>query len=412
MKQYGALFRNRNFLFHWMAGAISNIGDFFNSLALVKLLSEDPDRLGFYMSLIMVSKVLPNVLLGPVAGAVADRLPRRAIMVGSDLIRGALVLALVFVDRPAAILSLVFAAGIASVFFNPASSAMLPSLVKPDELVTAGSLNVMTQRMAMLLGNGIGAVVLMAVGPHTVFYIDAASYLLSALLLAFIAVPAVTRAASQSRSLVGKFVGDMKETAAFMKQTPVLRHLFTGLGIANLGDSALTVLLVPFFTLTLGMATEQTGFVWALFGATSVLGALVIGAIGRKVHWSYLFSYGAIYIWAMTLGALVVAKIIPSVAFITLMGLGSGATNVGLQAAVGQLVPDQVRGRIFGAWGTITALIYILGVLSAGPLADRFGSAATLMGYSTAYLLAGLYTAVTIRGQGAKQSAPAETVAD
>lgn len=412
MRQYVALFRNRNFLLHWLAGAISNIGDFFNSLALVKLLSEDPAHLGLYMSLIMVSKVLPGMLLGPVAGAVADRLPRRAVMVVSDLLRAALVLALVFVDQPAAILALVFGAAVVGTFFNPASSAMLPSLVEKEQLVTAGSLRVMTERTAMLLGNGIGAAVLIAVGPHNVFYLDAASYVVSALLLLFMAVPTVVRPPKESRSVLGGFVADMKETIAFLRQTPAVRHLITGLAIANIADAGLSVLLVPFFTLTLGIAAESIGFVWAAFGATSVLGALLLGVVGRKIHWSHLLTYGTFYVYFMGLGFVLAGRAIPSVTFLVLLGLGSGAANVAIQAAVGELVPDQVRGRIFGTWGMVNSLIYTLGVVTAGPLADRFGPTATLLAYSTAFLVTGLYSFWAFRGRQAKPAVEATTGAN
>ncbi|MFZ5826079.1 MAG: MFS transporter [Bacillota bacterium] len=407
MKAYSALFQNRNFLFHWMAGAISYIGDFFNSLALVKILSEDPAHLGFYMSLIMVSKVLPSALLSPVAGALADRLPRRAIMITSDLIRAALVLALVFVEQPALILTLVFLSAIASVFYFPASSAMLPGLVKKEELVTAGSLGVMTQRMAMLLGNGLGAAVLIAVGPHNVFYIDSASFLVSALLLSFISVPAAARAAASSRSAWGKFVEDMRETLAFLKQASAVRHLMTSLSIASIGDSAINILMVTFFTITLGIAAEMVGFVWALFGATSVIGALVIGAIGNRVHWRHLFTFGAAYVWFTMVGALVTSSVIPSTAFLTLLGLGSGATNVALQAAIGELVPDHVRGRVFGAWSTVQAVLFVSGGLTAGALSDRIGPAPTLLLFSMAFLACALYAFFAFRKLPSRQSAPA-----
>lgn len=406
LKQYTALFQNRNFLFHWMAGAISHIGDFFNSLALVKILSEDPAHLGFYMSLIMVSKVLPSALLSPIAGVLADRLPRRAIMITSDLVRAALVLSLVFVEGPIFIIGLVFLSAVASVFYHPASGAMMPSLVKKEQLVTAGSLNVMTQRMAMLLGNGIGAAVLVAVGPHNVFYIDSASFVLSALLLTFISVPAVVRAASSSGSAWSKFVVDMKETVAFLKQAPPVRHLFTSLGLVTLGDSALNILLVTFFTITLGLAAEILGVVWALFGAASVIGALATGAIGSRIHWRHLFTFGATYAWLTMVGAMVSASAVPSIAFLTLLGLGSGATNVGLQAAVGELVPDHVRGRVFGTWSTIQAVILVTGGLAAGALSDRIGPAPTLMLFSTAFLFTGVYAFFAFRKLPTQQPSP------
>lgn len=412
--RYLALFRNRNFLYLWLAGATSNIGDFFNSLAIVKLLSQDPEHLGFYTSLILVSKMVPTLLLGPVAGSVADRLPRKFVMVAADLVRAVLVLALVFVEQPAAIIGLVFASAIAAAFFQPADSAMVPSLVAKEELVTAGSLIVMTQRMAMLLGNGLGAAVLMLVGPHNVFLIDSASFVLSALLIWSMRVPAAAAApapaAGEKGPAVGplaRLLGDMRETVEAVRQRPVLRHLLIGLSIATVGDSGTNVLLVTFFTITLGLAAEQMGFVMALFGGAAVLGSFLIGAIGSRIHWRYLFSLGCGYVWFTATGATLAGSVIPSAAFITLLGLGSGAINVGIQVAVAELVPDQLRGRVFGAWSTLSALIMILGNLLAGVLADRIGPAVGMLGYALAYLAAGIYAHFTLKPSAEAKVDPA-----
>lgn len=402
MKQYRSLFRNRNFLLLWLGGAISNIGDFFNGLALVKVLSEDPDRFGLWMALVMVAKVVPGVLLGPVAGVVADRFSRRSIIVASDLVRALLVLGLVFTEQPAAIIALVFLAASASTFHNPAASALLPSLVTREELVTAGSLSVLTQRMAMLLGSGIGAVVLMAVGPHSVFYIDAASFVLSAVIVGAMALPVVaqteTPAASASGSSgIRRFASDVTEVLSFIRQSPPIKRLMTTFAIAAVPDAALNVLLVTFFTVGLGIAAEQIGFVWALFGGASVVGALAIGVVGNRVPWRHLISIGAVYIWAAMMGVLVSHSVIGSVSFLALLGLGSGAINVGATAAIGILVPDEVRGRVFSVWGMMNSLIYVFGVLAAGVLSDAFGPTPVLLGFTTFYLLAGVYSFFAFR---------------
>lgn len=402
MRAYLALFRNRNFLLHWTAGAISNVGDFFNSVALVKILSEDPAHLGFYMALVMIAKVVPSVVLGTVAGVVADRLPRRTVMIVSDLLRAVLVLGLVFVEGPAPILMLVSLASIVSVFFNPASGAMLPNIVKKDELATAGALGIMTQRMAMLLGNGIGAAVLIGMGAHNVFYIDAVSFVISALLIAGMTVSGMVDHATVTGSGAGqglwtKFKGDLAETAAFLREAYLVRHLLITLGIVAVADSSLNVLLITFFTQGLGLPAESLGYVWALFGATSVLGALMIGAFGKRITWQPLTVGSAFYIWMTMMGALIFRSPVPSITFLALLGLGSGAANVGLQVATGTLVPDQVRGRIFGTWGMVQSLIYVAGVLVAGSLSDRFGSVPVLMGFTTFFLIAGIYAFLAFR---------------
>jgi MFS family permease len=401
MEQYRSLFRNRNFLFLWLSGAISNVGDFFNSLALIKILSEDPAHLGFYMALIMIAKMAPGVLLGPVAGVVADRLPRRTVMIVSDLIRAVLVLGLVFVERPAFIITLVCLSSVASVFFSPASGAILPSLVGKDELVTAGSLAVMTQRMAMLLGNGIGAAVLVVAGAHSVFYIDAASFVVSALLIALMVVPAVQRIKpaqdEEPQGVWQKFKGDLKETVVFLKGAHIIRHVLTIFALGAVSDSALNVLLVTFFTVDRGMPTEFLGVVMALNGGAAVVGVLIIGSFGNRVRWSHLISFGFIAVWITMMVALSIHHPIASAGFIVLLGLASGAINVGSQAALGERVPDWVRGRIFGAWGMINGLIFVVGVLAAGMLSDFIGSTVTLMGSSMFYLIAGIYGLVAFR---------------
>jgi MFS family permease len=409
MKQYRTLFGNRNFMLLWIGTAISNVGDFFNSIALVKVLSEDPAHLGLWMSLIMIVKVLPGVLLGPVAGVVADRFSRKTIMIVADLLRAGLVAGLVFATQPSVIILLVALAATVSTFSGPAYSALLPSLVKPEELVTANSLSVITGRMAMLIGNGLGAVVMLFVGAHSVFLIDSASYLVSAafrLALVLPAAAAVVKSAAQHSSALRRFTTDLMEAFSFIRQTPTIRHLMTTIAIAAIPDSAISVLMTTFFTVELGLAAEGLGLVWALMGGAAVVGALGIGALGNKVHWKYLLSAGISYIWACAMAALLVRGVISSSIFVGLIGLGSGVVNVAFQAAIGLLVPDAVRGRVFGAWNTLNNLIYVAGVLVAGWLSDRIGPSITMMGFVTFYLIAGIYVWFAFRHEGKTAGAP------
>lgn len=412
LKQYASLFRNRNFLMLWLSSAISYIGDFFNSVALVKVLSEDPEHLGLWMALVMIAKVVPGILLGPVAGVVADRFPRRTVMIIADLLRAGLVAGLVFAATPAAVITLCALAAAVSTFYNPAASALLPSLVKPEELVSAGSLSMITQRLAMLIGNGLGAVAMMLMGAHYVFLIDSASFLISAAFKLALVVPAIAAAASaagEAKSLASRFGSDLKEAWDFVRHTPTVRRLSVTFAIFAFPDSALNVLMVTFFTIELGLAAEKMGLVFAALGGAAVVGALAIGAVGGKVHWKHLISYGAAYIWACMMGTLIVRDFLPATAFLVLLGLGSGAINVGAQAAFGLLIPDQVRGRFFGGWGMVNNLIYVVGTLLAGWLSDLVGAGTTMMGFTTFYLLAGIYAWFAFRHEGAR--APAAVAA-
>lgn len=420
MRTYLDLFRNRNFLFLWLAGAISNVGDFFNSVALIKLLSENPERLGTYVALVTVAKVVPQVLFGTVAGVLADRFSRKRIMIISDLLRAMLVLGLVFVSEPWQIISLVTASAVVAAFFNPASSAMLPSLVPKEQLVTAGALGVMTQRSAMLLGMGLGSAVLVLAGPHNVFLIDAASFVASALLVAgLVTAPSARRNSTPEADgaltaprpgALSRFRSDLAETLTFLRSNPPVRQLFAFFAVAAVGDSGLNVLLVTFYTVALGIPAENLGYIWAIFGATSVAGAVALGAWGSRIPWYRLATWSSFYVWAAIMGALLWSRPLPSIILMSLMGLGSGAINVAAQAAIGRLVPDRVRGRIFGVWGMMQSLIYIVGVTAAGILSDRIGPTPTTMLFVTAFLAGGLYSVWTFRTPPAEAEAEAEEV--
>lgn len=411
MNRYRSLFRNRNYVWLWLGGTVSNIGDFFNSLALLKILSQDPDHLGFYLALIMVAKTLPGVLLGPVAGVLADRLNRRSIMIAADLLRAGLVAGLVFAPTPAALIALVSLSAAVSACFNPAHTALLPSLVAEEELLSATSLAFVTQRAAQLVGNALGAAVLLFLSPHQVFYVDAASFLISALLTLPIRPPAGRPAAPAAEPFFAKFAADVREAAGFLREAPPVRRLLATFGIVAVGDAALNVLLFPFLITGLGLAAEHYGFVAALVGGVAVGAGLVMGALGNRIHWRHLISVGCLAIFAAIFGSLVIHRLVPSIALLLSVGLGSASVNVGASAAYGTLVPDHVRGRIAGAWAMMQNGIYVAGVLAAGALSDRLGVIPVLLGFTIFYLLTGLYAMWAFRSldrEGGDYRSPCE----
>ncbi|MGE5675981.1 MAG: MFS transporter [Mycobacterium leprae] len=411
MKQYRALFQNRNFVLLWSGRIISSIGDWFNYVALIKILSADPAHLGFMLALVMVLKVLPDVLLAPLVGVLADRLPRRWIMIASDITRAGLVLGLVFAQSPVTILVLVCLSACMATFFNPANSALLPSVVGPDHLVTANALNTITGRTAQFLGNGLGAMTLLLIGAHNTFLIDSVSFLVSAALTALVAVPAVAAAApaaTRPRGALAKFRADLKEAVAYLRQQPTVKALITMSAIVAVGDAATNVLLITFVTVTLGLPAEWMGIAIGAVGATGVLGGLAVGAIGNRVHWRHLLNWGLIYVWAVFVGGVSIQRLLPSLGFFLLMGLGSGVLNVGFQSGIGLLVPNEVRGRIFGAWGMVQSAIYLICVPLSGFLSDRFGAVPVLLTFTITYLLGGVYGLFALRPEKQQEAAAAQ----
>ena len=190
---FGALLRtNRDVRRLWGGTVVSLFGDWFNTLALYRLVL---DLTGSETALggVFLTKMLPLALASPIAGVLADRLDRRRLMIGADLVRAVLVLGFLFV-RDAGDLWLLYVLASAqiavSAAFTPARDAVLPLLTKKGELLTANALLAATWSVMLAVGAAAGGPVVDAFGTDVVFWVDAGTYVVSAALIAGIRLPA------------------------------------------------------------------------------------------------------------------------------------------------------------------------------------------------------------------------------
>jgi len=176
--------RNANFRLLWMAQIVSEIGDWFYSIAVYSLLLELTGR-AESVALALVLQVLPQAFVGPLAGVVNDRISRKRVMIGADLFRMAVVAAMLLVTRETAwvIYPLLFLETIAAAFFEPARSSVVPNVVRKDELTMANTLASTTWSFNLFIGSALGGIAAVLLGREAVFVLDAASFVLSALLI-------------------------------------------------------------------------------------------------------------------------------------------------------------------------------------------------------------------------------------
>lgn len=192
---YIALLR-RNVAFRrlWYGQIVSQLGDWFDSIALYTLLL-DLTGSGQAVGALLVAQFLPPALVSPFAGVIIDRLPRKLVMILSDILRALLVLVLLSVEGPGdiwivyVITALKFAL---TSFFEPARSAIIPNLASRAELVAANGLSGATWSAMLAIGAALGGLVVGTLGVRLAFLLDALSFLLSALLIHTIPVRAGT----------------------------------------------------------------------------------------------------------------------------------------------------------------------------------------------------------------------------
>ena len=228
--------------------------------------------------LAFAAEVVPALLIGPLAGVLADRWNYRVTMICSDLVRATSVAGMAFVRRPGEfgfLLLAVFAENAAGAFFAPAHSGLLPAIVgRGRDLDTANAWYSLSSGIVRLAGAPAGGAVYLAAGFTTTATIDAASYLASAVLVA--AMPGVT---TRIRRSPERFVSELRRGFDTVRADRMLSVLLAVSGLFLLGNGALTALFVPYVVSGLGARPAVVGVLFSALGA----GFLVSGWIGRYV---------------------------------------------------------------------------------------------------------------------------------
>jgi MFS family permease len=176
---------NGNFRRLWSAQVVSEIGDWFYTLAIYNLLLQLTGHAGS-VALALVLQVLPQTLIGPTAGVVNDRLRRKHVMIAADLGRMLIVLCMLLVrsrEMVWLVYPLLVAETLLAAFFEPARSSVIPNIVFRDEVVLANTLSSATWSVNLMLGATAGGVVAALLGRDAVFILNALSFLISAALI-------------------------------------------------------------------------------------------------------------------------------------------------------------------------------------------------------------------------------------
>ena len=325
---------------------------------------------GVWVGALLMADFLPAVVVGLLLGPLVDRLSRRRLMIGSDLVRAAVFVALPFMGSAAAIVGLAAIAGFATGFFRPAALAALPNLVPDDALEDANSLYQTVENLTTALAPvGAGGLVA-AFGTDVAYGANAVSFLVSAALIARIAPSALQTA----RSVTKGHWRDLREGFEVVLRTRALLAVliaWTIIGVlANAGINVAEVFLAQE---AYGAGDLGFGLLVAGSGAGAVIGSVLASPAldGRPVNLVYgvsiaLMGLGALAaavsptIWLGIVGALV-------------LGLGNGSAVVCNILLVQRSTTDAVRGRVFTLLMSSSWVFLGLGMLAAGTLTDILG---------------------------------------
>jgi len=398
--------RNRDFRNLWLGQVVSQMGDWFDTIALYTIILKLTGS-GRNIGLLMVARFVPSFVFGPISGVLADRFSRRTIMILSDLLRALVVLGFLFVRRAdqlwliyvLTVLQLIF-----STFFEPARTAALPSIVSDRELLPANAISSVTWSAMLTIGAAIGGVVTGLFGTNFAFVLDSLSYLLSAIFIASIRFPQ-RPVREKSKLSLGKALGITQtiEGLRYVKRRPRVLALLLVKPAWGLGGGILTLLAVfgeRIFPVGRKTATG-IGVLFAARGIGTAVGPIVARRIAGEsrtrmqvsIGISFLIG-GVFYIAFGGAGNFVFALLVLGLAH-----TGGSILWVFSTVLLQRGVEDSFRGRVFAAELALLTLTMAASNYLTGEMLDRFGWSPRLVtiGIGIFFLVPGIIWFLTSR---------------
>lgn len=295
----------------------------------------------------LIAETIPVILLGPVLGALADRIPRRTCLIASDVARAVAFAGIALVPSFPAMVAFIILAGAGYALFNAAALATLPSLTAPERQATATSLFSAVGEAGYVVGPLLAVPLLISSGGETLAAANAVSFAVSAVLL--FGLPRVPRAAGVPGERVPSLVRLARDGLRTALQIPGVAALMIATTIAVIAFGAMNAGELLLVRDALGAGDGAFALLVAASGVGIVLGALLAGGDGadRVFRRRYLTGLGVASLGL--LGAAIAPDVPAAAAAFLLAGAGNGYAVASERVLLQRWVPDELRARVFGA---------------------------------------------------------------
>lgn len=387
------------------AGLVSLAGDWVLSVGLTYLVYRITGST-LASGIMLLAWWLPQILLGSLAGVFADRWDRRNTMVVADLLLAAGLLPLLLVHSAAQvwiIYLVTFWEGSVEQFFTPAQAALVPHLVDADELTAANGAFGQAQSVARLVGSAIGGLIAAYGGLAAVALSDAASFLVSAVLLTRVrdygAIPRIPAGMSSGggRETRAEWTAGIRKCVL----DPILRLMVVFIVVTSVGEGINLVLLAPFVSRVLHGDASAYGTILSLQAVGGIAGGVLVSAYGHRLSMGMLVGIGSVLFGTVDLMLflypLALPELPPAGILIALAGLPGAALAAGYTTTLQVQAGNDHRGRVFGAFATIQAVAILLGIAAGGVLGSAIGIIPVLAAQGVGYCGIGLYLIAALR---------------
>lgn len=390
------LLLTRDFGLVWSSQLIAQIGDGISKLALlwfVYAVTGSPLK----TSIIGLLQTIPPIVLGPIIGVYVDRLPKKVLLITSDLLRAlllGLIPCLIAVESftVSVLYVLVFLHAISTAVFGPALTAALPAFVPKSQFTAANALLQGTTSLGIIFGPAISGLGIAAYGSQEVLCINAATYIISAACLMMVRfthpaapAPSVTATTTLWQDLVEGFRYGMVTQRGLLLLTATA-------ALYTFGTSALTALFPVFARKMLGLGPVEVGYLWSSLGV-----GLLVTSIGLLWVTDWVLKdrmrliMAASVVSGLALSGLAWTLDPYAAGFLMgVIGCGMGAFTPIAWGIIQELVPTHMIGRVLGLYGTGAMTAAIGGISAFGWITEQHGPETGLLGIALVLLVTGL----------------------
>ena len=377
---------NRDFAKLWAAQLVSLLGDWFSTIvisALIVSYTEGTGYQGVAVSAFLIARLIPPLLMRPLAGVLADRIDRKRLLIASDILRALAVLGLLFSTQGAEFLPLVYVFVVIqfliSSIFEPARNAIMPSILYRHQLIIGNTLSSVTWSAMLAIGAITGGLVAELLGTPAALLIDAMTFVVSALLVVTIVIP------ETPRSEIGQEAREVKDRSQrtfgdgfryLLKHPEAAAALFVKMGLSITSSDTLLIIYGTRVFVLGDQGITSMAILWAAFGCGAIIGPLITNRFSDDtVH--VLRRLIIIGFVMMALGWLLwgLAPSLELLALAVVVRAMGGSVNWTYSSVIiQQVVPDEYLGRTFSLDFAGFELVQSIGIIFIGLLIDAVGN--------------------------------------
>ncbi len=378
--------RNPVFARLYTAQTTSLLGDALTWVGLALLAFELAGKnSSVVLSSALTLRVTAFVLLSPLAGVIADRFDRKGIMVVTHLVRMLIVSLLPFVTQVWQIYVLILALNVFNAFFTPTYQATIPLVTGQNDYPQAIALSSATYQLLGVLGPGLAGSVAAFIGVRQVFFLDALSFLVAAVMI--FTLPGQLRVdQSQQTRTPARIWHSIKDGTTRLLTDPPIRYALGMQLVASVAGAQILVNTVGYVQGTLKLGNVQYGWVMAAFGIGATLSSFAFGAFNQRLERTTFAAIGAA---AITLALLPAnyASLAPLMILWLIAGAGQTLVNLPTQTLIADRIPATAQGRVYGAHFAWSHLWWGISYPLAGWLGSHFNEREFLYGGFVGLLL-------------------------